>query len=149
MAQLQWALTCRDYIISQEHNAVTYRDSVERLTSDSFPTPLPTLFYVAMLWRREIVDEPEISRARVVAQNVNGDVAGITGPTVIDLETYDRFRIHLLNPEFQVSDPGRVWFLVQQERDAGWETENALPIDIVYTTPEPQNGDAAAAEGRV
>lgn len=144
MATLQWALTCKNAIVAKHSNSVTYRDAIESLSADQFPAQLPPVFVVATLWRRDDPNTPETARARVVAENGEGDQLGVSKIETLDLKGFERFRAHFPNPEFELRRPGRVWFQVQLETQDGWETVQGIPVE--FTRPDSAIESPAVAE---
>lgn len=146
MAELQWAVTCRDVVIAKSNNAVTYRDTVERMLADSYPLPVSSAFVVATLWRRSEKDTPESIRMRVVAETDDGELLGETEPISIDLRGYDRYRVNISNPDMEVPEPGMVKLLIQEETDDGWTTSKMLPVDFELVTAVGEPAAATEAE---
>lgn len=128
MAVLQWALVCGDVVIDSSTNAVTYRDAIERLSSTDYPSVLPSVFQIATLWRREEDGSPESTRVRVVAMFEDEVELGQSEPITVDLKGYERYRAHIVNPEMEVPEPGKVWFNIQKETPDGWVTVKEIPV---------------------
>lgn len=139
MAELQWALTCRDVIVAQGSNAATYRDSIEQLEVSELPSILPSIFVISTLWRREDYQTPESLRVRVVAESSNQDVLGETEPTSVDLEGNHLYRAHIPNPKIPISEEGVVNFIVQKETEEGWESVKELPVRISEVSSTVEN----------
>lgn len=144
MAVLHWALVCGDVVVDTSTNAVTYRDGIEALSSTDYPSVLPSIFQIATLWRREEDGSPESIRVRVVAMFEKEEELGASEPITVDLKGYERYRAHIVNPEMEVPEPGRVWFNIQKETPDGWITVKEIPV--VFEKSESDAGGEPVAE---
>lgn len=146
MAELQWALTCKDVIVAQDSNAATYRDSIEQLQVSELPSILPSIFVISTLWRRDDKETPESLRVRVVAKSASKGVLGETDPVIVDLDSNHLYRAHIPNPKIPISKEGTVNFEIQKETDAGWERVKTLPVRIDEVSSPVHNPGTSVVE---
>jgi len=136
MALLQWALTCKDISIDSQSNNVTYRDAIEQVKAEEYPAAIPSMFILAMLWRRDDLSTPETIQCRIALEDDDGDEAAVTDPIEVDLENHERFRAHVPNPAFDLEEPGTVWFAIQMNQGDEWERMSALPVEFKFMDEE-------------
>lgn len=98
MATLQWSLICRDVVVDKNTNNISYRDAIEELSIGNFPSPLPSMFLIATLWRRDDIGVSEVFEIRVAVYDEEGNELGLSDSSTVDLQDHSRFRSQIPNP---------------------------------------------------
>lgn len=130
MPDLHWALLCQQAITDQTTNAVSYLNSVEELTVDSFPVQLPPIT-VATIWRREDWAEDGEEEDIVMRIRITGPVdEEITSETSEEFGEHDRYRINRGIGGIPITEPGILNFHIEHRDGDEWNERFRIPVRI-------------------
>jgi len=128
MAKLIRVIPCLNVLIDKETNAATYFMVVEQV---GMPADLPVFppIVVGMLWRRTRAKEKLEIRVRIeppVGESPK------TRSRTIDFEDYERFRLNLRLPAFNIEEDGICTFYVEHlGRNDKWVQDGKFEIPVV------------------
>ncbi len=122
-----WTILCRDIIVDQESNSISYIRCIEEGAAESVPVQIGPIF-LGTLW--EVIGSPPVSvgfRVVLVSPAKTSQVILQTKPIVLEGARHRlNFRINALRLE----EFGMYMLRVEFNPGKKWETASALPLLI-------------------
>ncbi|MDX9786203.1 MAG: hypothetical protein RBT11_05495 [Desulfobacterales bacterium] len=130
-----WSILCKDIIIDQETNAVTFIQSIEEGAAAALPILISPV-RIGTLWEKDS-NKDEVFTARVLLAMPSGAARQLlqTREMVFNRQ---RQRLHFKLDGVPVTEFGRHEVRIEIQQNGNWQTVSRLPVVVRKLKPREQ-----------